>query len=396
MIECSVLKETSFNFYPIGVDENQLYITAAIFQKDADPISACEELYHQIGSLLKQRELHVVQERLFGSLSIRTQILKMREQSLRDSGVNEESPITYIEGNPPWGEGLAGVQLYAVKPAKPEDKVWTIYDDKIPCGRGWLRNGAIFLMLQDVHGIVSCGNLNEQTGQMFDLAKDLLQQQGLTYRDTVRTWIYLSDVLKWYSKFNKVRNEKYLSYGFIPAKSNGKQTEEIYLPASTGIEGSNHHGTAATMDILAIERNQSSKISVVHNAGVKQRSPFRYGSAFSRSTTIREGNNKTIYISGTASISEDGRTLGIDNFTEQVKNTIEVVDSLIKSEGASVKDICQATVFLKHAEDFPEYQRIMSRLGLENIPAVCVLADVCRDELLFEIDGIAVTGNGIS
>jgi hypothetical protein len=27
---------------------------------------------------------------------------------------------------------------------------------------------------------------------------------------------------------------------------------------------------------------------------------------------------------------------------------------------------------------------------LENFPAVCILADVCRDELLFEIDGVAV------
>jgi enamine deaminase RidA (YjgF/YER057c/UK114 family) len=144
------------------------------------------------------------------------------------------------------------------------------------------------------------------------------------------------------------------------------------------------------MDVIAAQGDPNSQLTVFHNTGSKQRSPFRYGSAFSRSTVVRRKNGSTIHISGTASIGEDGVTLGVDSFAEQVRNTLDAVGSLIKPEGATFKDICQATVFLKRADDLLEYKRVMGQLGLENIPAVCVLADVCRDELLFEIDGIAI------
>jgi hypothetical protein len=42
----------------------------------------------------------------------------------------------------------------------------------------------------------------------------------------------------------------------------------------------------------------------------------------------------------------------------------------------------------------PEYAEVFWEVavdrGLENFPAVCVVADVCREELLFEIDAEAV------
>jgi len=393
MMACPIVKEVAYHFQPVAIGDDQMYITASAGEKDVDPILVCGKLYHQIGSLLKRRDLRIVHERLFGSIVIRDELMKARLGSLHDCGIDQELPVTYVEGNPPWGAGFAGLQLYAVKSADIGGEVRTIYDGEVPCGRGWRRNGASFLLLQDIHGDISSGTRTDQTGRMFDLANDLLQREGMRYRDVIRTWIYLSDILKWYGEFNRVRNEKYLKYGLVPAKSNGGQTEDIYFPASTGIGGSNHRGSAAVMDVLAIGSGSASQISVAHNTGAKQKSPFRYGSAFSRSTVVREQNNKTIYVSGTASIAEDGRTLGIDNFGEQVRNTIEVVDSLIGREGASVKDICQSTVFLKRPDDYPEYECIMNDLGLGNIPAVCVLADVCRRDLLFEIDATVVTGD---
>ena len=42
----------------------------------------------------------------------------------------------------------------------------------------------------------------------------------------------------------------------------------------------------------------------------------------------------------------------------------------------------------------PEYADVFWKVaavrGLENLPAVCVVADVCRKELLFEMDAEAV------
>jgi hypothetical protein len=34
--------------------------------------------------------------------------------------------------------------------------------------------------------------------------------------------------------------------------------------------------------------------------------------------------------------------------------------------------------------------QIISRLGLEEMPSICTIGDVCRPELLFELDATAV------
>jgi len=91
------------------------------------------------------------------------------------------------------------------------------------------------------------------------------------------------------------------------------------------------------------------------------------------------------------SFNEKGESIYIGDISSQVKYTVEVVDSLIHPEGASFLDLCEATVFLKRKSDFPLYQETAESLGLSDIPAMYLVADVCRDELLFELDAAFVT-----
>ncbi len=74
-----------------------------------------------------------------------------------------------------------------------------------------------------------------------------------------------------------------------------------------------------------------------------------------------------------------------------MKYTVKVVDSLIHPEGVSFSNPCEATVFLKRKSDFLLYRETVESLVLSNIPAVYLVADVCRDELLFELDAAFVT-----
>ena len=69
---------------------------------------------------------------------------------------------------------------------------------------------------------------------------------------------------------------------------------------------------------------------------------------------------------------------------------------MIKKEGAGLKDVCSATIFLKKREDIDIYKKIVQEYSLQEIPAVIVIADICRDELLFEIDAIAVVEDAVS
>ena len=58
--------------------------------------------------------------------------------------------------------------------------------------------------------------------------------------------------------------------------------------------------------------------------------------------------------------------------------------------GATLTDLCGATVFLKRAEDLEVCRQVLREASLADLPAVWVLGDVCRDELLFEMDALAL------
>jgi enamine deaminase RidA (YjgF/YER057c/UK114 family) len=394
----TILNTASYRIYTTSIGEDQAYLSAAVMDENADPFTACAEMYGRLTSILKQMGMQIAHEQLYGSVSIRAGILQARENAMQKQGSYEVIPATYIQGHPLWGEGFAGAQIYAVKATRPEDKIWTIHDGRTPCGRGWKRKGTTFLMLQNVHGLQKGSTIDNdreaQTIRMFDRANRLLLSQGATYRNVVRTWIYLSDILDWYGEFNRVRNTKYKEFNLIPIKSDSIETEQIYLPASTGIAGDNPFGAAVIMDVLAMIPEPDSQIEIVQNTGCKQRSPYRYGSAFSRSIIIREPDNSQLYVSGTASIDEQGKTLFPCNPRRQIQQTFDIVSALIKRENASLRDICHATVFLKRREDIPIYRDVVQSNGLHEMPAICMMADICRDDLLFELDAIVAVENG--
>jgi enamine deaminase RidA (YjgF/YER057c/UK114 family) len=334
--------------------------------------------------------MHIVHERLFGNISVEKEITIARQYILNEKGIKEDLPVTYIEGQPCWGVGFAGLQIRAVNPEGPDEKVWTIYDNNLPCGRGWRQNGNTFLMLQNIHGAdasQSSDNTRKvQTKHMFNRAESVLKSQGAEYKNVVRTWIYLSNILDWYDNFNEVRNEKYKQLKMLPNSNNGYVAEDIYMPASTGIEGNNPMRAAGVMDVLAVIPHKDFKREVQQTAGIKQKSPYRYKSAFSRATTIYDKDIKQVLVSGTAAIDDKGISLHRNDTRAQIIKTVEVIENLVKDEGATMDDIYEATVFLKKAEDLPVYQKVAEEIGLTEFPQVIMVADVCRDELLFEMD----------
>jgi enamine deaminase RidA (YjgF/YER057c/UK114 family) len=215
-----------------------------------------------------------------------------------------------------------------------------------------------------------------------------LASQSTDFRDVVRTWIYLDDILEWYDVFNAVRTDKFKSFGLIPGSGDESNSNPVFLPASTGIGGRNPAGAVCCSDVLAVTGNI--KVSVL--PGKLQPSAYSYGSAFSRGICIEEKEYRHVFISGTAAIDETGRSLYPQDAESQILKTLKVVEALIGEKGAKFKDICTATVYLKRAGDWSVYEKLAGRLGLMNLPAVFVVADICRDELLFEMDALAVVG----
>jgi enamine deaminase RidA (YjgF/YER057c/UK114 family) len=274
-------------------------------------------------------------------------------------------------------------------------RIRTILDNGIPKGRAWNLDGSTFFVFQSLDGgDPGQPDRKSQSESMFRQAERLLQTEGASYRDVVRTWIYISDILDWYGDFNSVRNRCYSEYGFLGNGESRTEVEQIYLPASTGIEGRNPSSLPAVMDVFAVHRSSGSSVRIRPVYGVKQRSPFRYGSAFSRAVVVEEPGSKLILVSGTASIDEQGKSVFIGDPGAQIRQTLGVVSALTASEGATFQNLCEATVFLKRRRDFAVYREIAEQAGISNAPSVNVVADVCRDELLFELDAAFVLEKG--
>ena len=117
-----------------------------------------------------------------------------------------------------------------------------------------------------------------------------------------------------------------------------------------------------------------------------QQDAFQYGSAFSRGALIRQPDVSLIQVSGTAAIDEQGQSLYPGDVRAQIDCTFDKIAALIGQEGATLTDIAAACVFVKRPEDALVYQERAAARGLSNLPAVIMVADVCREELLFEMD----------
>jgi enamine deaminase RidA (YjgF/YER057c/UK114 family) len=348
----------------------------------ADAAPAARSAYGEIARVLQARGLTIVHERLFGSLAVKPAVMASRTAALEAGNISPEAPITYIQGHPPWGDGFAGAIIQAVS----GDEVWAIKDEGKNVGRGWRRGDVTFLLLQDLQGLVPNGNGANacplQTRRLIQRAAHLLETQGASYRNVVRTWFYLSDILAWYPEFNRARTAIYGQIGLLPGQGNGR----LKLPASTGIRGEVPTGAACALDLLAVVGPGEARPLVRQLSNPDQPDAFHYGSAFSRGTLIHQPDISLIQVSGTAAIDEQGRSLYPGDVRAQIDCTFDKIAALIGQEGANLEDIAAACVFVKRPEDALVYQERAAALGLTNLPAVIMVADVCREELLFEID----------
>ncbi|MHC4573313.1 MAG: Rid family hydrolase [Planctomycetota bacterium] len=366
------------------VGASQCFLVARTLESCNESQSAYDA-YSRIGQALYERGAQIVHERIFGSLSAESEVRAARSKALRENKVAGDNPVTYIEGNPVWGKGFAGVIIHAVSGENAKN-VRTIYDGDIPCGRAWRHQGLTRLILQNIHGAAGGSARTYQAQDMIERAECLLRRQGLSYRNVVRTWFYLSDILGWYGEFNAVRNAMYSEYGLMPSPADN----HLPLPASTGVSGENPLGAAGVMDLLAVagDSNSVSPVRFLHNRS--QIDAFRYGSAFSRGAVIENSEVSVIQVSGTAAIGETGKSLHVGDIRSQISCTFEKIESLIEPQGAALDDICAATAFVKHPEHAKIFWDIARARGLQEFPAVCIVGDVCREELLFEIDAEVV------
>jgi 2-iminobutanoate/2-iminopropanoate deaminase len=123
---------------------------------------------------------------------------------------------------------------------------------------------------------------------------------------------------------------------------------------------------------------------------------YQKPSSFSRGLRLEFGNIGVLLISGTASIGSNGETLHVGDLRAQTQRTFENISGLLRSEGATWKDIVRTTCYLRDIDrDYAAFNEertaFYAAQALDPLPASTgIEAKLCRPDLLVEIEAIAI------
>ena len=97
------------------------------------------------------------------------------------------------------------------------------------------------------------------------------------------------------------------------------------------------------------------------------------------------------YVSGTASIDENGEVVHVGDISGQSARTLLNIEQLLAGCGAAPTDIVRGTTYLKRADDYGVFLRTWQERGFpESIPHTICRADVCRPDWLCETEVVAI------
>jgi enamine deaminase RidA (YjgF/YER057c/UK114 family) len=219
----------------------------------------------------------------------------------------------------------------------------------------------------------------EQTSEVFESVEKALNSVEMDFSHVVRTWLYINNILDWYEDFNVVRTDYF----------NKKNVFEGLVPASTGVGVANPASAALVAEVLAIKPD-SDKIRIEKVGSPLQCPATDYRSSFSRAVEVKFSDYRRLYISGTASIDGDGKTIHIGDVNKQIARTMEVVEAILKSKDMDWNDVSRAIAYFPDISDAYLLEEYCKRNSIPHLPMAIAHGDICRDDLLFEIEVDAV------
>lgn len=244
-----------------------------------------------------------------------------------------------------------------------------------------------FLFAGGFHCDIMTFSIQQQSVEVFRLVSEVLHREGFPIENIIRQWNYIERITEFegfdqhYQMFNNVRSNFYKQ----AAWSNG-------YPAATGI-GTNLGGVLVDIDAAVFTRpgcfatpidNKLQIAAHAYSAEVLEAAHEQKATPkFERAKSMTFNGRKLIYISGTAAIRGEESLTDV-GFERQLHITMENIAQLI--DRAQLKML---RVYLKEKKYYKEARELLNNYRL-NIPIAYMCADVCRNELLIEIEGIAI------
>ena len=245
----------------------------------------------------------------------------------------------------------------------------------------------------------------EQATGVLEQMGSALKKMGSGFEHVLRTWFYLGGItevdggVQRYKELNRARTDFYKGIEFHCSTLQPNIPQGLY-PASTGI---GMRGDTLVGSCVALETQRNDAV-LLPLENPQQTPAYAYpphhspqSPKFSRGVVLVLENYVTTWVSGTASVVHSiSRYPG--NIEKQTEQTIENIERLIAAEnlrfhginhpGARLSDLAKIRVYLKRPEDFLRCKAICDQ-RFQSVPAIYAVADVCRPELLVEIEGVA-------
>ncbi|MDD4921805.1 MAG: hypothetical protein PHS30_04915 [Bacteroidales bacterium] len=259
------------------------------------------------------------------------------------------------------------------------------------------------LIIEGVRSDSSHDSLSAQSDHIFQKIEEILSEEEMHIHEIVRQWNYIGQITE---INNGIQN--YQAFNNARARFYAKTTwEEFGYPAATGI-GMSIHGII--VGLIAVSNRSDIRIYPIDNplqvtahhysssmlVGAQKVNSKNETPKFERAKVVQGDSGMICYISGTAAIRGEQSMREMD-VALQTRQTIENIIYLISAENIKRHGVSSEgflfmsglRVYIKRNAYFSlvkaEVEKVWSK-----IPIIYVQADICRSELLVEIEGVAV------
>ena len=270
-------------------------------------------------------------------------------------------------------------------------------------------NGSRWLYFGQIVPRTNDESVHARSLNCFEQIQAILKGAEFQFDEIIRTWIYQGSITdsegkrQRYQELNRARADFFTHREFgqrlLPPSYKG-----TVFPASTGI------GTASRDMVMSgiAFATDCKDIVAIPLENPRQTAAFDYASRyspssprFSRAMAVCCDGLANIFISGTASITKS-ETRHKGDIEAQTHETIDNIEALISEQnlsqhglpghGTDLRGLKHVRVYLKNPNDFPVAHAVCNkRLG--KLPTIYAVADICRSDLLVEIEGLACTNN---
>lgn len=237
-------------------------------------------------------------------------------------------------------------------------------------------------------------SVSRQAETAFNMLKTVIEEEGLEISDIVHQWNYIERI----TEFEEAGRQRYQEFNDTRSRFYAHSFDGSGFPAATGI-GTKWGGVQIEVDVVGKTGLRSVRIdNPCQQCAYKYSSQVLVGESgkttpkFERARLVALPVGEWIYISGTAAIRGE-QTFEAD-VAVQTKLSLENIKILLSRQNLSEcgidgqAQLASLRVYVKNEKDF---LLVKQNLGntFQKQEIIYVQADVCRDNLLVEIEGMA-------